>query len=109
MVDEFSAFRADAQACDRRVGRRRQPCARAVFLMRVGHPDIDIEAEIRDEPMRAQFDRPADFARGNNINATFAGLTRGYGLDGLGCVLDDVGSALRNQPAVKLRPQLARP
>jgi two-component system nitrogen regulation sensor histidine kinase NtrY len=29
----------------------------AVFLMRVGHPDVDIEAEIKDEPMRAQFDR----------------------------------------------------
>src|SRR6202789_1097250 len=29
----------------------------AVFLMRVGHPDIDIEAEIKQEPMRAQFDR----------------------------------------------------
>jgi two-component system nitrogen regulation sensor histidine kinase NtrY len=28
-----------------------------VFLMRVGHPDLDIEAEIKDEPMRAQFDR----------------------------------------------------
>jgi two-component system, NtrC family, nitrogen regulation sensor histidine kinase NtrY len=28
-----------------------------VFLMRVGHPDIDIEAEIKEEPMRAQFDR----------------------------------------------------
>src|SRR5260221_1848097 len=29
----------------------------AVFLMRVGHPELDIEADIRDEPMRAQFDR----------------------------------------------------
>src|SRR5260370_13851375 len=29
----------------------------AVFLMRVGHPDIDIGAEIKEEPMRAQFDR----------------------------------------------------
>src|SRR6202022_3175997 len=29
----------------------------AVFLMRVGHPDTDIEAEIKEEPMRAQFDR----------------------------------------------------
>ncbi|MBR7551679.1 hypothetical protein KC220_24370, partial [Mycobacterium tuberculosis] len=28
-----------------------------VFLMRVGHPDIDIEAEIREDPMRARFDR----------------------------------------------------
>jgi two-component system nitrogen regulation sensor histidine kinase NtrY len=29
----------------------------AVFLMRVGHPDIDIDVEIKQEPMRAQFDR----------------------------------------------------
>jgi two-component system, NtrC family, nitrogen regulation sensor histidine kinase NtrY len=28
-----------------------------VFLMRVGHPEIDIEAVIKEEPMRAQFDR----------------------------------------------------
>jgi two-component system, NtrC family, nitrogen regulation sensor histidine kinase NtrY len=28
-----------------------------VFLMRVGHPDIDIQAEIKNEPMQAQFDR----------------------------------------------------
>jgi two-component system nitrogen regulation sensor histidine kinase NtrY len=29
----------------------------AVFLMKVGHPDLDIEADIKQEPMRAQFDR----------------------------------------------------
>jgi two-component system nitrogen regulation sensor histidine kinase NtrY len=29
----------------------------AVFLMKVGHPDIDIETEIKQDPMRAQFDR----------------------------------------------------
>src|SRR3977135_3442122 len=29
----------------------------AVFLMRVGHPEIDLAAEIKDDPMRAQFDR----------------------------------------------------
>jgi two-component system, NtrC family, nitrogen regulation sensor histidine kinase NtrY len=29
----------------------------AVFLMRVGHPGIDIEADIKQDPMRAQFDR----------------------------------------------------
>jgi two-component system nitrogen regulation sensor histidine kinase NtrY len=28
-----------------------------VFLMRVGHPDIDIDVEIREDPMRARFDR----------------------------------------------------
>jgi two-component system nitrogen regulation sensor histidine kinase NtrY len=29
----------------------------AVFLMKVGHPDLDIETEIKQDPMRAQFDR----------------------------------------------------
>ncbi len=56
MVDEFSRFARmpkpviegeDVADTVRQV----------VFLMRVGHPDIDIEAEIREEPMRAQFDR----------------------------------------------------
>jgi len=28
-----------------------------VFLMRVGHPDIEIEADIKQDPLRAQFDR----------------------------------------------------
>jgi two-component system nitrogen regulation sensor histidine kinase NtrY len=29
----------------------------AVFLMKVGHPEIDIEVELREDPLRAQFDR----------------------------------------------------
>jgi two-component system nitrogen regulation sensor histidine kinase NtrY len=29
----------------------------AVFLMKVAHPEIDIEAEFKDDPLRAQFDR----------------------------------------------------
>ncbi len=29
----------------------------AVFLMRVAHPDLDIEADIKEDPIRAQFDR----------------------------------------------------
>jgi two-component system, NtrC family, nitrogen regulation sensor histidine kinase NtrY len=29
----------------------------AVFLMKVGHPDLDIVTEIKQDPMRAQFDR----------------------------------------------------
>jgi len=29
----------------------------AVFLMKVGHPDLDIEADIKQDPIRAQFDR----------------------------------------------------
>jgi two-component system, NtrC family, nitrogen regulation sensor histidine kinase NtrY len=56
MVDEFSRFARmpkpviegeDVADTVRQV----------VFLMRVGHPDIDIDAEIKAEPMRAQFDR----------------------------------------------------
>jgi two-component system, NtrC family, nitrogen regulation sensor histidine kinase NtrY len=29
----------------------------AVFLMKVAHPEIDIEAEFKEDPLRAQFDR----------------------------------------------------
>jgi two-component system, NtrC family, nitrogen regulation sensor histidine kinase NtrY len=29
----------------------------AVFLMRVGHPDVDIEADVKEEPLLAKFDR----------------------------------------------------
>jgi two-component system nitrogen regulation sensor histidine kinase NtrY len=56
MVDEFSRFARMPKPVIE--GEDVADTVRqAVFLMRVGHPDIDIEAEIRDEPMRAQFDR----------------------------------------------------
>jgi two-component system nitrogen regulation sensor histidine kinase NtrY len=56
MVDEFSRFARmpkpviegeDVADTVRQV----------VFLMRVGHPDINIEAEIKQDPMHAKFDR----------------------------------------------------
>ena len=56
MVDEFSRFarmpkpvieNEDAADMVRQV----------VFLMRVGHPDIDIETDIKEDPMLARFDR----------------------------------------------------
>jgi len=56
MVDEFSRFARmpkpviegeDVADTVRQV----------VFLMRVGHPDIDIETDLREDPMRARFDR----------------------------------------------------
>ncbi|RTL54677.1 MAG: PAS domain-containing sensor histidine kinase [Bradyrhizobiaceae bacterium] len=56
MVDEFSKFARmpkpviegeDVADTVRQV----------VFLMRVGHPDVDIEADIKQDPMRAKFDR----------------------------------------------------
>jgi two-component system nitrogen regulation sensor histidine kinase NtrY len=56
MVDEFSRFARmpkpviegeDVADTVRQV----------VFLMRVGHPDLDIDVDIKEEPMRARFDR----------------------------------------------------
>jgi two-component system, NtrC family, nitrogen regulation sensor histidine kinase NtrY len=56
MVDEFSRFARMPKPVIE--GEDVADTVRqAVFLMRVGHPDIDIEAEIKAEPMRAQFDR----------------------------------------------------
>src|SRR3989475_2610331 len=56
MVDEFSRFaRMPTPVME---GEDVADTVRqAVFLMKVGHPDLDILAEIRQDPMRAQFDR----------------------------------------------------
>src|SRR5215211_5797709 len=56
MVDEFSRFARMPKPVME--GEDVADTVRqAVFLMKVGHPDIDFEAEIRDDPIRAQFDR----------------------------------------------------
>ena len=56
MVDEFSRFARMPKPVIE--GEDVADTVRqAVFLMRVGHPDIDIDVEIKQEPMRAQFDR----------------------------------------------------
>jgi two-component system nitrogen regulation sensor histidine kinase NtrY len=56
MVDEFSKFARMPKPVIE--GEDVADTVRqAVFLMRVGHPDVDIEADIRQEPMRANFDR----------------------------------------------------
>jgi two-component system nitrogen regulation sensor histidine kinase NtrY len=56
MVDEFSRFARMPKPVME--GEDVADTVRqAVFLMRVGHPDLDIEADIKEEPMRAQFDR----------------------------------------------------
>ncbi len=56
MVDEFSRFARMPKPVME--GEDVADTVRqAVFLMRVGNPDIDFEAEIKDDPMRAQFDR----------------------------------------------------
>ena len=56
MVDEFSRFARMPKPVME--GEDVADTVRqAVFLMRVGHPEIDVEAEIKNDPMRAQFDR----------------------------------------------------
>ncbi|HET7889840.1 MAG TPA: PAS domain-containing sensor histidine kinase [Bradyrhizobium sp.] len=56
MVDEFSRFARMPKPVIE--GEDVADTVRqAVFLMRVGHPDIDIEAEIKQEPLQAKFDR----------------------------------------------------
>jgi len=56
MVDEFSRFARMPKPVIE--GEDVADTVRqAVFLMRVGHPDTEIEAEIKQEPLRAQFDR----------------------------------------------------
>jgi two-component system nitrogen regulation sensor histidine kinase NtrY len=56
MVDEFSRFARmpkPVMAADDVADTVRQ----VVFLLRVGHPDIDIEVDIAEDPMIARFDR----------------------------------------------------
>jgi len=56
MVDEFSRFARMPKPVIE--GEDVADTVRqAVFLMRVGHPDIEIEADIKDSSLRAQFDR----------------------------------------------------
>ena len=56
MVDEFSRFARMPKPVME--GEDVADTVRqAVFLMRVGHPDIDLEAEIKGDSLRAQFDR----------------------------------------------------
>ena len=56
MVDEFSKFARMPKPVI--VGEDVADAVRqAVFLMRVGNADLDISAEITEEPLRAQFDR----------------------------------------------------
>ncbi len=56
MVDEFSRFARMPKPVIE--GEDVADTVRqAVFLMKVGHPEIDIEVELREDTLRAQFDR----------------------------------------------------
>jgi two-component system, NtrC family, nitrogen regulation sensor histidine kinase NtrY len=56
MVDEFSRF-ARMPKPVMEVDDVADTVRQVVFLLRVGHPDIDIEAELAEDPMSARFDR----------------------------------------------------
>ncbi|HEY2246345.1 MAG TPA: PAS domain-containing sensor histidine kinase [Bradyrhizobium sp.] len=56
MVDEFSRFARMPKPVIE--GEDVADTVRqAVFLMKVAHPELDIEAEIKEDPLKAQFDR----------------------------------------------------
>jgi len=56
MVDEFSRFARMPKPVIE--GEDVADTVRqAVFLMKVAHPELDIEADIKEEPLKAQFDR----------------------------------------------------
>ncbi|MEZ5841039.1 MAG: PAS domain-containing sensor histidine kinase [Hyphomicrobiales bacterium] len=56
MVDEFSSF-ARMPKPVMEVGDLSETVRQTVFLMRVGHPDLTIEADLPEDPMRCRFDR----------------------------------------------------
>jgi two-component system nitrogen regulation sensor histidine kinase NtrY len=56
MVDEFSRFARMPKAVITSEDLA-DTVRQVVFLMRVGHPDIDIEVETQEDPMLARFDR----------------------------------------------------
>ena len=57
MVDEFSRFARMPKPVDRAPEDVADTVRQVVFLMRVGNADIDIDVDIAEDPMPAQFDR----------------------------------------------------
>jgi two-component system nitrogen regulation sensor histidine kinase NtrY len=99
MVDEFSRFARMPKPVIE--GEDVADTVRqAVFLMRVGHPDIDIEAEIKQEPMRAQFDRRLISQALTNIIKNAAEAIEGVPVEELGKGRIDVIAARDNDDIV---------
>ncbi|MDB5609016.1 MAG: sensor histidine kinase [Bradyrhizobium sp.] len=99
MVDEFSRFARMPKPVIE--GEDVADTVRqAVFLMRVGHPDIDIEAEIKEEPMRAQFDRRLISQALTNIIKNATEATEAVPAEELGKGRIDVIAARENEDIV---------
>jgi len=96
MVDEFSRFARMPKPVIE--GEDVADTVRqAVFLMRVGHPDIEIEADIKQEPMRAQFDRRLISQALTNIIKNAAEAIEAVPADQLGKGRIEVVAALENE------------
>jgi two-component system nitrogen regulation sensor histidine kinase NtrY len=99
MVDEFSRFARMPKPVME--GEDVADTVRqAVLLMRVGHPDIDIEAEIKDEPMQAQFDRRLISQALTNIIKNATEAIEAVPVEQLGKGRIDVIAALDNDDIV---------
>jgi len=95
MVDEFSRFARMPKPVIE--GEDVADTVRqAVFLMRVGHPDIDIEAEIKQDPLRAHFDRRLISQALTNIIKNAAEAIEAVPAEELGKGRIDVIAALEN-------------
>jgi two-component system nitrogen regulation sensor histidine kinase NtrY len=68
--------------------------------MRVGHPDIDIEAEIRDEPLRARFDRRLISQALTNIIKNATEAIEAVAADELGRGRIDIIAARENEDII---------
>jgi two-component system nitrogen regulation sensor histidine kinase NtrY len=99
MVDEFSRFARMPKPVIE--GEDVADTVRqAVFLMRVGHPDVEIEAQIKEEPLRAQFDRRLISQALTNIIKNATEAIEAVPADALGKGRIDVIAARENDDIV---------
>src|SRR5579863_4638364 len=99
MVDEFSRFARMPKPVIE--GEDVADTVRqAVFMMRVGHPDVEIEAEIKEEPLRAQFDRRLISQALTNIIKNAAEAIEAVPADALGKGRIDVIAVRENDDIV---------
>src|SRR5450432_982686 len=99
MVDEFSRFARMPKPVME--GEDVADTVRqAVFLMRVGHQEIDIAAEIKDDPMRAQFDRRLISQALTNIIKNASEAIEAVPADELGKGRIEVVAAIENDDIV---------
>ena len=98
MVDEFSSFARMPKARPARDDLT--DCVRkAIFLMRVGRPEIAFEEQVPDEPVLAEFDRRLiSQALTNVLKNAAEGIDASGEHDGAGVVLTTLARTERTSP-----------